>query len=296
VLRVFDFASPDSTSPMRFQTSVPQQALFMLNSPFMAERARDFLARPELAQMAEPARKISELHALAYQRPPTRHELELGRQFVAQPLAGELELPPGAAWSYGTGEVEPGGQRVSNWRPLPRFVKDQWQWAEKLPSPDGQWTLLNARGGHPGADAANAAIRRWTAPVDGVIQVTGQVEHTSDRGDGIRARIVSSRSGELGSWVAKNGPQATEVAALKVARGDTLDFVVEPQTSADSDGFLWAPKLTLIRADDGGVAPSNRRWDARQDFGGKREFPRPLTPWEQYAQVLLSANEFVFVD
>jgi hypothetical protein len=32
--RVFDVAGPDTHSPQRFQTTVPQQALFLLNSPF----------------------------------------------------------------------------------------------------------------------------------------------------------------------------------------------------------------------------------------------------------------------
>jgi hypothetical protein len=40
----------------------------------------------------------------------------------------------------------------------------------------------------------------------------------------------------------------------------------------------------------------NRHWEAKRDFRGKREFLQPLDPWQQYAQVLLSANEFVFVD
>ena len=37
--RVFDMASPDTHSPRRFQTTVPQQALFLLNSPFVQEQA-----------------------------------------------------------------------------------------------------------------------------------------------------------------------------------------------------------------------------------------------------------------
>ncbi len=296
VLRVFDFASPDSTSPMRFQTTVPQQALFMLNSPFMAERARDLLSRPEVSRVAGADDKVRLLHELAYQRPPNVGELQLARDFVARPVGAEPDPPPAATWSYGTGEVDATSHRVKNWRRLPAFVKDQWQWDEKLPGRNGQWTFLGARGGHPGADAANAVIRRWTAPVDGTIKISGAVDHTSENGDGIRARIISSRSGELGSWLAKNGKQAADVTEAVVERGDTIDFVVEPQASENSDGFNWAPTVTLIRAGAGVAVTANRRWDARQDFGGNREFPRPLTPWEQYAQVLLSANEFVFVD
>jgi hypothetical protein len=38
-------------------------------------------------------------------------------------------------------------------------------------------------------------------------------------------------------------------------------------------------------------------WDAAREFGGEgAPKPEPLNGWEQYAQVLLLANEFVFVD
>src|SRR6185295_10597775 len=40
MLRAFDFASVDAHSPQRHQTTVPQQALFLLNSPFMVDQAR----------------------------------------------------------------------------------------------------------------------------------------------------------------------------------------------------------------------------------------------------------------
>ena len=36
--RTFDFAVPDATSPRRFVTTVPQQALFLMNSPFLHEQ------------------------------------------------------------------------------------------------------------------------------------------------------------------------------------------------------------------------------------------------------------------
>src|SRR5687767_5055675 len=46
MFRTFDFASPDATSPQRFHTSVPQQALFMMNSPFVSEQAKKLADRP----------------------------------------------------------------------------------------------------------------------------------------------------------------------------------------------------------------------------------------------------------
>jgi cytochrome c553 len=40
LLRVFDFASPDQSSERRPRTTVPQQALFLMNSPFVLDRAK----------------------------------------------------------------------------------------------------------------------------------------------------------------------------------------------------------------------------------------------------------------
>ena len=44
VYRTFDFAVPDATSPKRFVTTVPQQALFLMNSPFVQAQARALAA------------------------------------------------------------------------------------------------------------------------------------------------------------------------------------------------------------------------------------------------------------
>src|SRR5712672_3432201 len=45
LFRTFDFASPDTTSPQRFSTTVPQQALFLMNSPFVVQQVTALLAR-----------------------------------------------------------------------------------------------------------------------------------------------------------------------------------------------------------------------------------------------------------
>src|SRR4029434_6351199 len=48
LLSAFDFASPDQHAPLRFVTTAPQQALFFLNSPFVAEQARAVASRTEV--------------------------------------------------------------------------------------------------------------------------------------------------------------------------------------------------------------------------------------------------------
>ena len=52
IFRTFDFANPNIHSPGRPETTVPQQALFALNDPFVIERAKN-LARLDQAPIAD---------------------------------------------------------------------------------------------------------------------------------------------------------------------------------------------------------------------------------------------------
>jgi hypothetical protein len=95
LFRAFDFANPDQHSPRRYTTTVPQQALFLMNDPFVLGQARALIARPDMAAAADPAERISRLYRLLYQRPPTSAQLELGRQYLRGAPAGE---PAEAVW------------------------------------------------------------------------------------------------------------------------------------------------------------------------------------------------------
>jgi hypothetical protein len=292
LLRSFDFASPDSTSAMRFQTTTPQQALFLLNSPFMAERAREFVRRPELASQ-DPKDRVDRMYALALQRTPTAEERTLALEFVAHESGPAPEPPPAATWSYGTGQFNAASGRTEKWRPLPHFTGKQWQWESKLPSAEGRWTLLSRDGGHPGHTAADSAIRRWTSPFAGRIRIQGSLNHPAEVGDGVIGRVVSSRSGELGMWNAHHSRQETGVNDLAVQVGDTVDFVVEPGADENTDSFEWTVEITRVDATAPGPASS---WMSRRDFGGPQSTEVPLDSWQELAQVLLSSNEFVFID
>jgi mono/diheme cytochrome c family protein len=90
LFRTFDFASPDTHSPQRFTTTVPQQSLYMLNSPFVRDQARSLAARGELASASAPGERIERLYRLALSRVPSERELSWGLAF----LADEESRPP----------------------------------------------------------------------------------------------------------------------------------------------------------------------------------------------------------
>jgi mono/diheme cytochrome c family protein len=82
LFRTFDFATPDATSPQRYSTTVPQQALFLMNSPFVVEQARHLAGRPEVSEKTEPAQRIQALYRLVYGRAAATDEVRMGLEFL----------------------------------------------------------------------------------------------------------------------------------------------------------------------------------------------------------------------
>ena len=70
-MRTFDFANPDLHAPQRSETTVSQQALFAMNHPFVANRARGLVARISDTPSADMAARVRQLYRLAYQPEPT---------------------------------------------------------------------------------------------------------------------------------------------------------------------------------------------------------------------------------
>lgn len=78
VLSTFDFANPDLSIPQRTETTVPQQALFGMNHPFVRQRA---VALAESLSADDEAR-LTELYARLFQRLPTAEERAMALDFV----------------------------------------------------------------------------------------------------------------------------------------------------------------------------------------------------------------------
>ena len=88
MLNTFDFANPDMSTGERLMTTVPQQALFMMNSPFLVQQVKNILARPDIAAATNNAEKVRLIFRTTFQRQPSAAELKLAEQFLAS------EAPP----------------------------------------------------------------------------------------------------------------------------------------------------------------------------------------------------------
>jgi hypothetical protein len=107
VLVNFDFANPDMTSGKRHETTVPQQALFFMNSPLVVESAKKLVERSEFIEMKNDEERIRFLYQALYQRLPRAEEIQLGLDFVSEePSQERVPVPETPALASG-----PGGRR-----------------------------------------------------------------------------------------------------------------------------------------------------------------------------------------
>ncbi len=77
LLTQFDFPSPDIPSGRRYETTVPQQALFLMNSPLVMETARKLTQDPTFAAQKTDQDRIRYLYLTIYQRLPSSEEQKL---------------------------------------------------------------------------------------------------------------------------------------------------------------------------------------------------------------------------
>jgi hypothetical protein len=95
VFRTFDFASPDAHCPHRFENTVPQQALYLMNSPFIVGQSRKLVRRAGFVEAKNDRGRVLFLYQTILQRAPTGDELQDARKYIA----AVPERERGNAWA-----------------------------------------------------------------------------------------------------------------------------------------------------------------------------------------------------
>ncbi|MFZ2278984.1 MAG: DUF1549 and DUF1553 domain-containing protein [Prosthecobacter sp.] len=295
VMRTFDFANPDLSIPQRTETTVPQQALFGMNHPFVVQQAKALLGRADV-KGADAAGRVRLIYRHLFQRGPRADEMEQALRFVQEDEPQVVaQVDHSKSWQYGVGEWDESTGRVKDFKPLPHFTGSAWQGDEAWPNAKLGWAQLTATGGHPGNDRKHAVVRRWIAPADGTYAVKSTLLHEPAPGDGIRSFISHSQQGRLHAGRLHQGSADLNFDTLAFKAGETLDFVVDIGEALNSDQFLWSMRIHQTGSvGAGGDDVPTQTWDAEKDFAAQ---PRSqLNGWEQFVQVLMLANEFMFVD
>ena len=297
---MFDFANPDSHSPSRFVTTVPQQTLFLMNSPFMRTQAEKMAAKLPIEGSTVDAKTIKALYNQVLLRDPKLEEADLAKRFLND--AQTLQQDAAVVWRYGSANVkkdEKGAVVMSDFTEFTNFAKygTGFRWAHTAKIPDQKWhyCFWGSTGGHAG-EGDTAPTARWTSPFNGEIRISGKLKRGSDQGNGVHGWVINSRTGGLFDLhVEPKGVKEMLVEKASVRKGDVITFAVTSENDTNSDSFEWVPVIELVEG--GKRSPVT---DGAKDFCGTDHWPmgrpRPQNSLSQLAQVLMMSNEFQFID
>ncbi|HND51608.1 MAG TPA: PSD1 and planctomycete cytochrome C domain-containing protein, partial [Pirellulaceae bacterium] len=271
----FDFALPDMSSPQRNETTVPTQALFLMNSPLVIEKAKRLAARDELTKLTNDDDKVRWLYELLYQRVPNESDLEDARAFLEQQQKFTPERAPAPVWKYGLGIIAKSG-RVQ-YTEARRFTGEAWIAQFKAQNDRLIPVSVTDDGGETGAAETVGAVRRWISPLDGAIEISSRLSAIDKRGaskaddakkddakkvdakkddaksDGdevaVVGRVLLTRGGrapqQLGEWRAKTDGVDVKLEKVDVQSGDFIDFIATPG-SRGATRFHWAPEIRAL--------------------------------------------------
>jgi hypothetical protein len=279
--RTFDFANPDATVGMRFGSTVPQQALYLMNSPFVGDLARAIVHRDDVKNKVDEEGRIEMLYQICFQRLPSALETKIGMKFL-EDQSGVKGADAKPIWQYGYGQYNPRSRQVSFFRmPIYTNTPQAGMMMRNQNQPPGRYEAgpklpgvnLSRDGGTAGAVAV---IRRFTAPVDASLTIDGDFSQPRQAaGDGVTGYIVHSRTGQLGTYAlaAGNRSATTRVAKVDVKKGDTIDFIVDNGGRGNTigDTFTWAPTLRVAAA--AGPAMASAAGQPMTPFGGPMMTP-----------------------
>jgi hypothetical protein len=295
IYRSFDFPDPNFSAPKRSRTALTPRALILMNSPLLTDSAKN-LAASLTKDLPDDNSRIEELYRRVFQRQPTDKEMQRAHDYLAAYPKNDLVHPESQDWQYGYGTFDAAAKQTAKFASLTAFDGKAFKGTLKTTDGKPSEVKVDAMGGDSGLTSSMSSIRRWIAPLDGEINITAELTHTDAKTEGVIARIISSRTGELGAWKAKAQSLCTDLAKVPVKKGDTLDFIVSSQTDKDAGPYQWSPSIVMPTADMPAMPGMNQRWDARVDFANPNAPAKPLTAWEELCQAILLSPEFAVME
>jgi hypothetical protein len=147
ILTQFNFPNPSVPTGKRFLTQVPQQQLFLMNSPLVIETARKLTHSPEFMEQTTDELRVASLYISVFQRPPTPEEIRLCLSYVeANPGGTSTEVAETAqsqkASIYAEMQAKQAGNLAQNLRRKNAPQVEPGAEAFKSRAPLDAWTKL----------------------------------------------------------------------------------------------------------------------------------------------------------
>jgi hypothetical protein len=289
----FDLPHPDHHSAGRIETTVPQQALFFLNSPLLIRQAEKLAQSPELAAIKEDAGRIGWIYARIFQRAPKTEEIQMATRWLAAADPTDYQPRLGGYWEILHGEDLDGVPR--GLRPLPMFDGGHWKTGKDLATAPIPYLHAGAKGAHPAP--GYALVARWLATGPGEVRLVGDLDRRATQGNTLAWEIRGPNNAAVASGKL-TAPQKTtlESSWVAVKPGEPVDFVLRAPDGANSGATSW--NLRVV----GRETPAAEE----VDLGSlQADFPAPGKvrpgiaagdPWADLIQMLWASNGFNFID
>ena len=288
----FDLPHPDHHAPKRIETTVPQQALFLLNSPLLIRQAEQLSKHPEFISLPDAASKIAWLFNRIYKRQPTGAEARSLAKWISQAHPADYAPRLSGTWEVRYARVIDG--KIMEAMPFPLLKDNSWRTGPELANAPVRWLHVGQDGGHAGAD--HAAIIRWRALGSGEVRLVGNLKRDQPQGDTLEWNL-SHNGNPLENHQLPFKANATIGGKwTKVSAGDTIDFILRAPNGESYGGLNWAFRIL------GRESPGNEPVEIN-NFS--KQFPRtndpspeikPASPWADLIQMLWASNEFQFIN
>jgi hypothetical protein len=289
----FDVPHPDHHSPGRVETTVPQQALFFLNSPLMVRQAAKLAGDPALAALHDPGARARWIYTRVLQRQPSAAELKLVTGWVAAADPADYQPRLTGNWEILHGEDNNGV--AGELRPFPVFADGVWKTGKELASAPVPFLHGGPQSAHPAP--AKVLVARWRALAAGEVQLVGELSRPAKQGKPL-AWEIRAADGALLQAGTLGAPASATIAHpwVRVKAGEVVDFVLRAPAGANNGSVGW--NLRILGREDPRAEPVvvGHLRDEFPTPDSKPNIATPGDPWADLIQLLWASNEFNYID
>lgn len=285
----FDFATPEMTTGRRFQTTVPKQALFLMNNAMVIEQVRSMITRPEFIRIISEEEKIRSLYRICFQREPNDLEIKIGLRYMEEAMKEDMtDVKKEYNWKYGY-RVMSSNKTMSPFFEFNKFEKDIYSSTNDY----FKGFTITRSGGTLPPNSNLFLDRQWNSPRKGSFEIKGSFNYKFVKGQSDVILSIYKNSKPLKSLNITDGKEQSFELSLDLEVGDKLEFLTSNVSKTNKD-FNLNIKINEVK-DENSLTPIS--WSSVADFKSPiSKNDKELNSWERYAHVLLMSNEMIFLN
>jgi len=292
VFTTFDFATPEMTTGKRFQTTVPKQALFLMNNSMVVEQVRNMVTRSEFTRIVSEEEKVKSLYRICFQRDPSPLEIKVALAYMVDAMKEDMsDVKKEYNWKYGYRVIDQKTKSLSKFFELPTFEKETY----KSTNAFFVNLTINKTGGELMNNPNIYSIRQWVSPREGLFQANGtfKLKPSKDVVPNVNLFIYKNDRAIKTVNINSYAESPFQIDLNKISVNDKIEFVLVNSSKLEKD-YTVLIKIDELK-DENSFTPVN--WNSQSDFRAPiKKIDRELNGWERYAHILLMSNEMIFIN